>query len=81
MPPCAMPSGGSGRGLLVPIAVSALSFALAETAPGSRVDALRLNPRISPSTLAAIRDRYGLYGLEQIPSGEVLLLAPIGLAA
>jgi peptide/nickel transport system permease protein len=49
-----------GQGLLVLFAVSALSFALAETAPGSLVDELRLNPRISPATIEAMRDRYGL---------------------
>jgi peptide/nickel transport system permease protein len=42
------------------LAVSALSFVLAETAPGSLVDEVRLDPRISPATLAAMRDRYGL---------------------
>ena len=52
--------GRLGQGLLVLFAVSALSFALAETAPGSLVDELRLNPQISPATIAAIRDRYGL---------------------
>jgi hypothetical protein len=37
--------GRLGQGLLVLFAASALSFALADTAPGSLVDELRLNPR------------------------------------
>ncbi len=52
--------GRLGHGVLVLIGVSALSFLLAEAAPGSVVDELRLDPRISPATLAAMRDRYGL---------------------
>jgi peptide/nickel transport system permease protein len=49
-----------GHGVLVLLGVSALSFLLAEVAPGSYFDELRLDPRISPATLAAMRDRYGL---------------------
>jgi len=49
-----------GHGVLVLLGVSALSFVLAEVAPGSYFDELRLDPRISPATLAAMRDRYGL---------------------
>ena len=49
-----------GHGALVLLGVSALSFLLAEIAPGSYVDELKLDPRISPATLAAMRDRYGL---------------------
>jgi peptide/nickel transport system permease protein len=49
-----------GHGLLVLIGVSVLSFLLAEVAPGTYLDELKLDPRISPATLAAMRDRYGL---------------------
>lgn len=52
--------GRIGHGLLVLLAVSMLSFVLAEAAPGSVTDEFKLDPRISPSTLAAMRDRYGL---------------------
>jgi peptide/nickel transport system permease protein len=62
------------------LGVSALSFLLAEAAPGSFVDELKLNPRISPSTIAAMRDRYGvdqsiaekyLHWLASIARGEL----------
>ena len=49
-----------GHGILVLIGVSALSFTLAEAAPGTYFDELKLDPRISPATIAAMRDRYGL---------------------
>jgi peptide/nickel transport system permease protein len=52
--------GRLGHGLLVLIGVSILSFLLAEAAPGSVVDELRLDPRVSATTIAAMRDRYGL---------------------
>ena len=42
------------------VAVSLVTFALAEIAPGSFVDDLRLDPRVSPETVAAMRARYGL---------------------
>ena len=69
-----------GHGVLVLLGVSALSFLLAEAAPGSSFDELRLDPRVSPATLAAMRDRYGLnqslpvkYGhwLQSIARGEM----------
>ena len=69
-----------GHGLLVVLGVSALSFLLAEVAPGSYFDELRLDPRVSPATLEALRDRYGLneslpekYGhwLQSIARGEM----------
>lgn len=41
-------------------AVSFLSFALAQLAPGDFFDELRMNPRISASTVQGIRDEYGL---------------------
>jgi peptide/nickel transport system permease protein len=69
-----------GHGLLLLIAVSALSFVLAEAAPGSVFDEMRLDPRVSPATLAAMRDRYGeeepvaaryVHWLQSIRSGEL----------
>lgn len=69
-----------GRGLLVLAGVSVLSFVLAELAPGSVFDEVRLDPRISPETVAAMRDRYGLdrslpdkyfHWLQSIPRGEL----------
>jgi peptide/nickel transport system permease protein len=65
---------------LVLTGVSLLSFLLAEAAPGSVVDELRLNPRIAPSTISAMRDRYGLgqsvpekyvHWLQSIARGEL----------
>jgi peptide/nickel transport system permease protein len=49
-----------GYGLLLLAGISVLSFLLAEMAPGDAVQELRLNPRLSPATVAAIRARYGL---------------------
>jgi peptide/nickel transport system permease protein len=72
--------GRLGHGLLVLLGVSALSFLLAEAAPGSVVDELTLNPRISATTVAALRDRYGLdqsvpekylHWLQSIARGEL----------
>lgn len=69
-----------GHGLLVLIGVSALSFLLAGAAPGSFVDELKLDPRISPTTISALRDRYGLdqslpekyfHWLQSIARGEL----------
>ena len=45
-----------GHGLLVLIGLSALSFTLAEVAPGTYFDEFKLDPRISPATVAAMRD-------------------------
>lgn len=42
--------------------VSILSFLLLELAPGDYLDEMRLNPQISPETVAALRARYGLGG-------------------
>jgi peptide/nickel transport system permease protein len=46
--------------LLLLIAVSLLSFLLVEMAPGSYFEEMRLNPQISPETVAALRAQYGL---------------------
>ncbi|HYX68787.1 MAG TPA: ABC transporter permease [Terriglobales bacterium] len=48
------------RAVLLLFGVSVLSFALAELAPGSFFDEMRLNPQISPATLAALRQQHGL---------------------
>jgi peptide/nickel transport system permease protein len=65
-----------GHGLLVLIGVSALSFLLAEAAPGSHFDELKLDPRISPTTVAAMRDRYGLD--QSLPEKYLQWLQSIG---
>src|SRR6266446_6379431 len=46
-------------GLLL-LGVSALCFLFTEMAPGSFFDEMRLNPQISPETIAALRSHYGL---------------------
>src|SRR5438552_1413310 len=48
------------RGGLLLVGVSALCFLFTEMAPGSFFDEMRLNPQISPETIAALRARYGL---------------------
>jgi len=48
-----------GHGLLVLLGVSLLSFLLATAAPGTFADELRLDPRVSPETIATLQARYG----------------------
>ena len=48
------------RAALLLLGVSALCFLFTEMAPGSFFDEMRLNPQISPETVAALRARYGL---------------------
>ena len=48
------------HGLLVLLAVSVLSFLFSAAAPGDFLDEIKLNPRISPETIAALRSQYGL---------------------
>jgi peptide/nickel transport system permease protein len=48
------------RAILLLIGVSALCFLFTEMAPGSFFDEMRLNPQVSPETIAALRSRYGL---------------------
>ena len=80
-----------GHGLLVLLGVSLLSFLLAAAAPGTFADELRLDPRISPETIAAMQSRYGvnrplpeqyLRWLQSIGRGEfglsVVYNAPVG---
>ena len=66
--------GRLGHGLLVLLGVSVLSFLLAEAAPGSVVDELKLNPRISP-----VDHRGHARPLRpgSIRSREILPLAPV----
>jgi peptide/nickel transport system permease protein len=45
---------------LLLVGVSALSFALLCAAPGNFFDELRLNPQISPDTVAALKIQYGI---------------------
>jgi peptide/nickel transport system permease protein len=42
------------------IGVSLLCFLLSDLAPGSFFDEMKLNPQISPETVAALRSQYGL---------------------
>lgn len=46
--------------LLVLICVSVLSFVFTTLAPGDFLNEMKLDPRISPETVAALRERYGL---------------------
>lgn len=48
------------RAVLLLLGVSALCFVFTEMAPGSFFDEMRLNPQISPETIAGLRSRYGL---------------------
>jgi peptide/nickel transport system permease protein len=45
---------------LLLIAISVLSFALLQLAPGDYFDAMRMNPQISAQTINGIRSEYGL---------------------
>jgi peptide/nickel transport system permease protein len=46
--------------LLLLIGASLLSFLFSSLAPGSFFDEMKLNPQISPETVAALRSQYGL---------------------
>ncbi len=68
------------HGLLVLAGVSVLSFLLVALAPGDFLNEMKLDPRISPETVAALRDRYGLdqplplkylHWLESVRRGEL----------
>lgn len=48
------------RAFLLLIGVSTLCFAFTEIAPGSFFDEMKLNPQISPETIASLRAQYGL---------------------
>src|SRR2546428_11314214 len=69
-----------GHGLLVLAGVSVLSFVFTALAPGDVLSEMKLDPRISPETVAALRDRYGLdqplplkylHWLESVRRGEL----------
>lgn len=48
------------HGVLLLLGVSVLSFVMAELAPGDFFAEMRLDPRVSEETLAALRSRHGL---------------------
>ena len=48
------------HGALLLIGVSVLCFAFGALAPGNFFDDLKLNPQISPATVAALRSQYGI---------------------
>ena len=48
------------RTLLVIFGVSVLAFVMIDMAPGKYLEEMKLNPQISPNTLAALRAEYGL---------------------
>ena len=48
------------RGIVLLVGVSALCFLFTEMAPGSFFDEMRVNPQISPETIAGLRAQYGL---------------------
>jgi peptide/nickel transport system permease protein len=48
------------RGILLLAGVSVLCFLFTEMAPGSFFDEMRVNPQISPETIAGLRAQYGL---------------------
>ncbi len=48
------------HGMLLLLGVSVLCFLLSDLAPGSFFDEMKLNPQISPDTVAALRSQYGL---------------------
>lgn len=48
------------HGIVLLVLISFLSFALFQLAPGSFIDAVRLDPRVSAETAAMLRARYGL---------------------
>lgn len=52
--------GRIAQGMLLLVAASMLSFLFVQLAPGDFLDEVRLNPRISPETAAALRSQYGL---------------------
>jgi peptide/nickel transport system permease protein len=48
------------HGILLLIGASVLCFLFTDLAPGSFFDEMKLNPQISPGTVAALRTQYGL---------------------
>jgi peptide/nickel transport system permease protein len=52
--------GRLGRSVFLIAGAVFLSFVFASMAPGSYFDEMKLNPQISPQTIAALHERYGL---------------------
>lgn len=48
------------RALVLLLATSAFCFVLSDIVPGSYFDELRLNPQVSPQTVTALRQQYGV---------------------
>src|ERR1700690_3508950 len=48
------------RAIVLLVGVSALCFLFTDMAPGSFFDEMRVNPQISPETIAGLREQYGL---------------------
>ena len=48
------------HGVFLLLGVSALSFVFFELAPGEFYDEMKLNPQVSPETVAALRRQYGM---------------------
>lgn len=63
------------HGLLLLAGVSLLTFLLLSLAPGNFYDELRLNPQISPDTVAAIKAQYGMD--RPLPARYLLWLASV----
>jgi peptide/nickel transport system permease protein len=68
--------GRLGHAILVVIGVSFLTFVLAAAAPGTIVDELRLDPRVSPETIEAMRVRYRVD--EAVPGQYLRWLQSVG---
>lgn len=52
--------GRLGRSVFLILGTVFLSFVFASMAPGNYFDEMKMNPQISPQTIAALHDRYGL---------------------
>ncbi len=52
--------GRLGRSIFLVLGAVFLSFAFASMAPGNYFDEMRLNPQISPQTIAALHEKYGV---------------------
>src|SRR5262245_46633749 len=48
------------HGLFLLAAVSVFTFFLLTIAPGNSFDALKLDPQVSPATIAALKHQYGI---------------------
>ena len=64
-----------GYALLLVWGVSTLLFVLLQVAPGEFFSEMRLNPQISPETIAGLRAQYGLD--QPLPARYVHWLASI----